>query len=511
MSILRVLGNNKKLCDGVARRDLIQAGALSLYGLTLSDLFALQSAQAAQAAPAEGKDAAPAKAKRGGSSFGKAKNVIVLFLYGSPSQLETWDMKPDAPAEVRGPFKPIRTANSSIEISEHLPRMAKWMDRVATVRTMTHEYPIHGVSFALTGMGVTDLAREVNTKDPRHWPYFGSVVDYVDTMNRRKSGLPEKTMPTNLVLPHRFGRPGPQPHWLGTAWAPVVSSWEGKSTGEDPYGQGRENPYGGITPETRFTLAPGQQSRDITLDRLSRRQSILEQFDTQRAKFEGMDDIRAWDRSRQLALNLLTSDKLRGAMDVQAETLKTREAYGMTLFGQATLAGRRLLEAGARVVTVFWDEYNLGNSAWDTHVFMEKRLKTELCPGFDRAFSALMQDLEDRGMLDETLVCVMCEHGRTPKMDAGVDGQGPQGGGGRGHWSHAYCNLFAGAGIKEGAVIGKTDAHAAYPDERPVSPKEVLCSIYHLLGIDPHMLIMDPQQRPLPLVETHDVMWDLLA
>jgi hypothetical protein len=500
MSLVRILGNNKKACDGVSRRDLIQAGALSLFGLTLGDVLALQAAQAAAPAPAAGT-----------RTFGRAKNVLILFLYGSPPQLDTWDMKPNAPEDIRGPFKPIRTSNPSIEITEHLPRMAKWMHRLATVRSVTHEYPIHCVSYALTGMANTDLARETNTRDPRHWPYFGSVVEYVDTMARRKAGMADAPIPSNLILPHRFGRPGPQPHWLGTAWAPVVASWEGKSTGEDPYGQGRENPYGGITPETRFHFMPGNQAREITLDRLSRRHSILQQFDQARGRLEQTDEVHAWSRSQQLAMNLLTSEKLRSAMDIQSEPEKVREAYGMTLFGQATLAARRLVEAGARVTTVFWDEYNLGNSAWDTHVFLVKRMTEELCPGFDRAFTALMKDLDERGLLDETLVCIMSEHGRTPKFNKGYDGFGPQGGGGRDHWAGAYCNLFAGAGIREGAVIGRTDSSGGFPDERPVSPKDVLATIYHLLGIDPHMLILDQQQRPLPLVEGGQVMHDLLA
>lgn len=505
MSTVRILGNNRKLCDGVSRRDLIQAGGLSLFGLTLADILELQAAQAAVGVPAE------VRAAGGSRTFGKAKSVIILFLYGSPSQLETWDMKPDAPEQIRGPFKPIRTSNPSIDISEHLPRMAKWMNRVSTVRTVTHEWPIHGVAFSLTGTGRTDLAMETNPRDPRHWPYFGSVIDYVETMERRRQGQPERTIPTNIYLPHRFGRPGPQPQWLGTSWAPVISSWEGKSTGADPYGQGRENPYGGISPDTRFHFMAGKQATGLSVDRLNRRHSLIEQFDQQRRMIDETQDVQAWSRSQQLALNLLTSEPLRNAMNVQAEPLSVRERYGMTLFGQSTLAARRLMEAGSRVVTVFWDEYNLGNSAWDTHVFLENRLKTELCPGFDAAFDALMRDLEDRGRLEDTLVCVMSEHGRTPKMDSGQDGQGPQGGGGRGHWSQAYCNLFAGAGIKKGAVIGKTDAQAGFPEDRPVSPKDVLCTIYHLLGIDPHSTILDPQQRPIPLVEGGEIMWDMLA
>ena len=498
--MLRILGNNRKLCDGVSRRDLIQAGAASFAGLSLSQLLALQEVQAAAAPPS-------GKAPR---SFGRAKSVLILFLYGSPAQLDTWDMKPNAPADIRGPFKPIRTSNPSIEICELLPKMAKWMHRVATVRSVTHEYPIHCVSFALTGMGVTDLAREVNVRDPRHWPYFGSVVDYLEATERRKAGKADSPIPTNIVLPHRFGRPGPQPHWLGSEWAPVVTSWHGKSTGADPYGQGRENPYGGITPDTRFEFSSKGEGPSLTVDRLSRRYSMLQQFDIGRTALETNEEAQAWSRSQQMAMNLLTSTKLRDALNVQAEPMALRQDYGMTLFGQATLAGRRLVEAGARVTTVFWDEYNLGNSAWDTHVFLNNRMKTELCPGFDMAFSALMKDLSDRGLLDETLVCVMSEHGRTPKFNSGTDGQGPQGGGGRDHWSGAYCNLFAGAGIKEGAVIGRTDSTGGFPDERPVSPKDVLATIYHLLGIDPKTLILDRQQRPLPLVEGGEVMHDLL-
>ncbi len=493
--MLRVLGNNKKLCTGASRRDLLQVGGATLFGLGLSDLIALQQVQAGSAS----------------RSFGKAKSVIVLFLYGSPGQVDTWDMKPGAPEDIRGPFKPIRTSNPSIDICEHLPRMAGWMHRVATVRSMTHDYPIHCVSFALTGMGVTDLAREVNIQDTRHWPYFGSCVDFLDTRARQRDGRPDAALPNNLVLPHRFSRPGPQPHWLGSKWAPVTTAWQGKSTGADPYGQGRENPYGGITPETKFFFTQKGQGPEITLDRLQRRSSLLEQFDQSRRLMEQTSETDAWTRSQRMAMHLLTSDKLGKALDVQSEPMKLRQEYGMTLFGQSTLAARRLVEAGARVTTVFWDEYNLGNSAWDTHVMLVNRMTNELCPGFDRAFSALMRDLDDRGLLEETLVCVVSEHGRTPKFNRGYDGQGPQGGGGRDHWAGAYCNLFAGAGIKEGAVIGKTDKDGGFPEERPTSPKDVLATIYHLLGIDPTTTILDPQQRPVPLVEHGEVMHDLLV
>jgi hypothetical protein len=497
MSILRILGNNRKLCDGISRRDLLQVGALSLFGLTLTDVLRMQEASAASLAPGSRS-----------RTFGKAKQVLILFLYGSPGQVDTWDMKPDQPEEIRGPFKPIRTSNPSIEICEHMPRTAKWMHRLTTVRTMTHDYPIHGVAFALTGMGRTDLGLETNDQDPRHWPYFGSVVDMIDT---REGRARRDDLPQNVILPHRMGRPGTNPHWLGNGWSAAVTRWVGKSTGADPYGQGRENPYGGITPETKFLLMEESGSRDITLDRLKSRYSLMEQLDRARRKLDNDETLQSYTQLQQRALGLLTSERLRKALDIQAEPMAVREAYGMTLFGQATLAARRLVEAGTRVTTVFWDEYNLGNSAWDTHVFLVNRMKDELLPGFDRAFSALMTDLDKRGLLDETLVCVMSEHGRTPKFNKGYDGFGPQGGGGRDHWSHAYCAMFAGAGIKQGAVIGKTDRTGGYPEERPVSPKDVLATIYHLLGIDPHTMILDRQQRPLPLVEEGEIMWDMLV
>ena len=505
MSILRILGNNRKLCDGISRRDLIQAGALSLFGLTLSDLLRLEEVQADTRPAAD-----PAR------TFGKAKSVIILFLYGSPGQLDTWDMKPDAPEEIRGPFKPIRTSNPSIDICEHMPRVAKWMHRVTTVRTMSHQYPIHAVAYSLTGTGRTDLQMETNSQDPRHWPFFGSVVDNLESTHSDRLGNSTtrsrrpKDLPNNIILPHRMGRPGTEPQWLGAGWAPAITRWVGKSTGADPYGQGRENPYGGITPDTRFQLTQDDGGPDVTLDRLKRRFSLMQQLDQHRRALDASDSVRAYSQLQQRALSLLTSDRLRKALDIQSEPAAVREAYGMTLFGQATLAARRLVEAGVRVTTVFWDEYNLGNSAWDTHVFLVNRMKNELLPGFDRAFSALMKDLDERGLLSETLVCVMSEHGRTPKFSKGMDGFGPQGGGGRDHWSQAYCAMFAGAGIKQGAVIGSTDSTGGYPEERPVSPKDVLCTIYHLLGIDPHLTIPDRLQRPVPLVEGGEVMADML-
>jgi uncharacterized protein (DUF1501 family) len=205
-----------------------------------------------------------------------------------------------------------------------------------------------------------------------------------------------------------------------------------------------------------------------------------------------------------MAYNLIGSEKIRTALDLTREPLRLRESYGMTIFGQAALTARRLVEAGSRFVSVFWDEYGLAGSAWDTHWDHYPRLKQELMPGFDMALAGLIDDLDSRGLLDETLVLCLSEHGRTPKL-ANVKG------GGRDHWSRAYCGLLAGAGVARGKVVGKTDKIAGDVVERPVSPKDILATTYHLLGIDPETLLRDRSGRPLPLVSSGDVLADVLA
>ena len=195
---------------------------------------------------------------------------------------------------------------------------------------------------------------------------------------------------------------------------------------------------------------------------------------------------------------------MRNALDLEREPRVTRDRYGMTLFGQSVLTARRLIEHGVRLVTVFWDEFKEANSAWDTHIHQYDRLKKVLLPGFDLAYSALLGDLEARGLLDQTLVVCLSEHGRTPALNNAP-------GGGREHWSWAYCGLMAGAGIRQGQVVGSTDASAGYPRDRPVSPKDVLRTIYHLLGVNPHTELQDRLGRPVPLVAGGEVMTDVLA
>lgn len=490
--MLRVLGSAKTLCNGQTRREFLQAGTLGLVGLGLGDFLQLKQQSLA------------AEQSR---SFGRAKSCILLYLYGSPSQLETVDMKPEAPDEIKGEMKPIASSLPGLSVCEYLPNMAGVMDRCTVVRSITHPHPIHGVAHALTGVPTIDVAMELSPNDPRHWPFFGSVIDYVE--QSRLGGRSSGDMPNNIALPWHFSsqRVGEVPRagfysaFLGGAYNPVWTEFEGKATRSMPKTLGETknkeffDPYLGVTTESRFIL-PGASDlpADLTLDRLNRRRSLVDQFDDVRRDLDRSRAGQSVDRYRDMAFSMVSSQKVRAALDVRAEPLPIRESYGMTVFGQGALAARRLVEAGTKLVTVIWDEYGLAGSAWDTHWDHYPKMKNELLPGLDRAFAGLVLDLERRGMLDETLVLCMSEHGRTPKLNKSV-------GGGRDHWSQCYSQWFAGGGIARGNVVGKSDKWAAMPAERPVSPKDILATIYHLMGIDHHQTIQDRTGRPLPLVD----------
>jgi hypothetical protein len=500
--MLRILGSARRLCDGWTRREMLRAGGLGLFGLGLADFFRLRDAQA--------------RASRTLSrSFGKARSCILLFLYGSPSQLETFDPKPDAPLEVRGELKSIRSRLPGLDVGELLPHSARVMDRVTVVRSLTHPYPLHGVAFATTGVPAIDVPMELNPRDARHWPFLGSVVAYLD---RKARGGKRPAVPGNIALPWMFSsqrtgevaRAGPYAAFLGTAFNPIWTTFRGTATVRTVKtlaGQKLEvaEPYMGISPDAKFEVsAGGERPAELTLDRLDARRSLLEQFDSGRRHLRVSDAGRTLDRHRALALDLVSSPRVRAALDVGREPPAVRESYGHTVFGQACLTARRLVEAGSRFVSVFWDEFGLAGSAWDTHWEHYPRMKNELCPGFDRALAGLILDLEQRGLLDETLVLVLSEHGRTPKLQ-NVPG------GGRDHWSRAYSAVLAGGGIARGKVVGKTDRIADSVVERPVSPKDVLATTYHLLGIDPETTLTDRTGRPVPLVQDAAVIPEVLA
>jgi hypothetical protein len=342
--MLRILGSAKRLCDGWTRRDMLRAGGLGLTGLQLGDLLRLRAESATPA-----------------GQFGKAKACILLYLYGAPSQLETFDLKPNAPTDIRSQFQPIATSVPGLQICEHLPRVARIMHQTSLIRSMSHPYNIHSAAYSLTGTPKTDIPMELNPHDGRHWPFFGSVLDYLQARSGKKSRL---DTPANFSLPWRFSsrsptqRGGPYGGFLGNGFDPVCANF----VGDAPKG----DPYRGITVAGRFELGqPG--TGDMTLDFLNRRRSLLQQFDD---KQRGLNSpaARGFDRHQEMAFNLLTSPRLRRALDIEAEPIAVRDRYGLTLFGQGVLAARRLVEQGVQLVTVFWDEFAETNSSWDTHL-----------------------------------------------------------------------------------------------------------------------------------------------
>jgi hypothetical protein len=501
--MLKILGSPKQLCTGVTRRDMLWVGGLSLFGLGLSDYLRLQAAPSTKSEKPQDRH------------FGKAKSCILLYLYGSPSQIELADQKPDAPEEIRGELGSIKSSLPGCDVCELLPNTAKVMHNVTVIRSVTHKYPIHGVAYATTSVPEIDVPMELNPRDPRHWPFIGSVVSYLE--HQRDPSVVRKAVPDNIALPFPFSsrrtgevqRAGPYAAFLGSAYDPHFTDFQATITGKMRKTLREDEtivdePYVGVAADCRFTLGESAApSADLTLDRLNRRRSLLDQFESARRQFDARTSA-GHDRFREMAYSLISSEKVRQALDVTREPLSLREEYGLTLFGQSALAARRLVEAGSKFVTVFWDEYGLAGSGWDTHWDHYNRYRNELMPGFDKGFAGLIADLDRRGMLDETLVVVLSEHGRTPKINKAK-------GGGRDHWSRAYTTIFAGGGVARGRVVGKTDKIGGDILDRPVSPKDLLATVYYLLGYDLETHLTDRLNRPQFLVPGGQVLTDILA
>jgi len=496
--MLTVNGHLKRLCNGMSRRDLIKVAGTGFAAANLPSSSWADSASK----KADKRTLAP-----------RAKNVICLFLYGSHSQIETFDPKPEAPEGIRGELGTIPTNVPGVFVNELMPHTAKIMDRLTVIRSVTHQYPVHGVAYAMTGNPRVTLPMELNPHDPDHWPYLGSLVDYLDA--RENPGV-IPPMPRNMGLPWAFSsqrigevaRAGPYGGFLGSSFDPTWTEFVGGGTKKarktltDKVWNDYEF-YRGITPGSRLRLPGINESAGLEMDRLDRRKSLLEQAEQLR-RGESADFSGGTDRERAQAYRLLDSPKFRQAFDLDQESMAVRESYGMTLFGQSTLTARRLIEAGGRFVSVFWDEFGLAGTGWDTHWDHFPRMKDELLPGLDMALSGLVSDLDRRGMLDETLVLVLSEHGRTPKIATSVAG------GGRDHWSRCYSVVMAGGGVKRGHVVGKSDRIAGDVVDNPVSPKDILATTLHLLGHDHTDLIHDRQARPMPLVADARVLDEVL-
>jgi hypothetical protein len=498
--MLNLLGSKKRLCNGITRRDLLHVGGIGALGLGLGNAGLVSAATAA--------------GLNHGSS--KAKACIFVFLFGSPPQHETFDPKPLAPAEIQGEMKAIDTVVPGLQIGEGLPQIARMADRLTVVRSMTHEYPIHCCAYVMTGMPTYSIPLESNPRAPEHWPYLGSVVDYLDG---RRLGQASPSFPRNIGLPWRFcskgsspDQAGPYAAFLGNGYDPFWMDFTGKGTVVVPKladGQAEQvrDPHAGIETAARFQLSQGCQLPDeLSSQRFDARVHLLQQFDASRTMMDQAASLGTYNAHQQRAVSLIGSNRIREAIDVGRESPALRERYGMTLFGQSCLAARRLVEAGARFVSVFWDPYGPhGASVWDTHSNHFPRLKNYLLPVFDQSYSALITDLEDHGLLDETLVMCTSEHGRTPQIDSNPVG------GGRHHWSRAYSSVFAGGGMARGKVVGQTDSIAGDVVETPISPKDMQATAYHLLGYDESTTIPDHQGRPHSIAGDGQVRPELLG
>ena len=497
--MLRILGSEKRLCGGITRRDLLHVGGISALGLGLNQ------AQPRVAASSGSTGRSP-----------RAKACIFVFLFGSPPQHETFDPKPLAPVEIQGEMKAIDTALPGLRIGEGLPQIARIADQLTVVRSMTHEYPIHCCAYVMSGMPTYSIPLETNARAPEHWPFMGSVVDYLDG---RRTGERSPSLPRNIGLPWRFCSKGSSPEqagpyaaFLGDGYDPFWSDFSSPGTMIVPKladGQTEDirDPHAGIEASARFQLSPGcQLPTELSRQRFDARVHLLQQFDASRGSIDQALQWGNYDAHQQRALSLIGSNRIREALDVGRESTALRERYGMSLFGQSCLAARRLVEAGARFVSVFWDPFGPhGASVWDTHSNHFPRLKNYLLPVFDQSYSALITDLDDHGLLDETLVICTSEHGRTPQIDSKPVGAA------RHHWSRAYSSVFAGGGMARGKVVGQTDAIGGDVVDTPISPKDMQATTYHLLGYDESTTIPDQQGRPHPIAGDGRVRTELMG
>jgi hypothetical protein len=449
------------LCDGLSRREWLQLGGLGLMGLQLPGLLHAET---------------KARARRG-----KARGCILIFLAGGPSHLDMWDLKPAAPPEIRGEFKPIATSVPGVQVCEHLPKLARQMHHASLIRSAHHSvFNAHWVAtnYALTGEDRGDNARFF--RDSRDFPAIGSVLSHLRP--------PERNIVPFVSLPYitAEGKGGPpQPGiyggWLGRGYDPLIIT-------RDPNA-------------ADFGIPELTLKADVDLRRMGDRVGLLGQVEPKLDAFARSESARMLNVYQRKALSLLTSDATRHAFNLTKEPAALRAAYGRNIYGQSVLLSRRLIEAGTRMVTLKWAPD--ANATWDTHGNNFAKLKGELLPQLDAALATLVSDLQQRGMLEETLVICMGEFGRSPRINGN--------GGGRDHWPRCYSLLLAGGGVRGGHVFGKSDRIGSDPAESPVTPNDLIATFYSLLGIDPNTELPDMLGRPIKLGGNAEVIRDVFA
>lgn len=443
------------------RRDVLRSACSGALGLSLADLLAAQESSETVKA--------------------RADALIILFLNGGPSHLDMWDMKPDGPAESRGEFKPISSSLPGIPLSEHLPRLATQLHRCTLVRSMHHSVNnAHAMAVytSLTGHDRGDANRAVGESADDH-PAFGSVLAQL---------RPTTTdAVSHVALPYmtKEGAGGPpQPGffggWLGSSFDPL---WVLK----DPNA-------------ADFSVPELSLPSDVDLKRFASRGELLDRLKTT-SKSDTRGVLDSMTRFQHRAFDVLTSPRVKDAFRLDKEPDPVRDAYGRNIYGQSVLLARRLIEAGTRVVTISWAPD--ANATWDTHGGNFKKLKQTLLPQFDSACSSLLQELADRKLLDRTMVAVLGDFGRTPKINANEAG--------RDHWNYCYTVMLAGGGIRPGFVFGASDKAGAFPAEKPVTPGDLVATIYQSLGVPPHHMLHDRLGRPHRLVPYGSVIEELMS
>jgi len=461
--------------QALTRREILRAGGLGLglHGMGLPGLLRARAAAATRPASAP--------------TFGRAKACILLFMWGGPAQQETWDLKPDAPAEVRGEFRPIATNVTGLMISEHFPALATRAHHLAVIRSVHHADVNHltATHELLTGRPSPRGEAAPLAED---WPHFGAVLARLNG-GRERTALPPfvQMRPTVPQGAPRFveSSHGQGAGWLGPSLNPLTLD-------DDPS-------RAGFRPEA--TLGALSLPDGLALGRLEDRRRLLEAVDAQARGLGRAAQVAALDAHFARACNLLTDRRALEAFDLDREDPKTRDRYGRHPHGQTVLMARRLVEAGVPIVTVFWPNDGITNVSvyWDTHNRNFVDLKTRLMPPADQAFSALLDDLDARGLLDSTLLVWTGEFGRTPRVGQSVVGGAGAGRDGRDHWPHCFSSVLAGAGVKGGTTFGASDRWAAYPARDPVTPADLAATVYHLLGVDPALELVDALGRPLRL------------
>ena len=477
--MLSIPGESGSTCDGFSRREFLRLGGAGLIGLSLADIFRLQAL--AENAP----DSAKGKA-----GWGKAKSVILIFLQGGPSHIDIWDPKPDAASNIRGEFKPIRTKVPGIWVSEVMPKLAKQMDKATLIRSVSytpaglfnHTAAIYQMMTGYTPDRVSPSG-QLEPPAPNDFPHAGSQV-----IRLRPSDipmLPFVMMPRPLQESNVVGKGGTA-GFLGAAYDPYYFF-------QDPAGD--------------IKLDDLSLRKGISKERMARRESLLKKIDDAMPEMEKAVSQYAMDSYYQKAFSLILSGRARDAFDLSQEKKELRDRYGRHTFGQGCLLARRLVEAGTKFVQMNWPAVANGDptkDAWDTHAANFGPLRDLHCPKLDSGLSSLLEDMDGRGLLKETLVVAIGEFGRSPRLGVSTSGNGnaPDG---RDHWPYCYTALVAGAGIKRGALHGESDATGSSPKENAVHPMQILATIYHALGIDPHTMVLNHLNQPRELVQAEPV------